>query len=338
MFSIKVVEPYQTLVVDEPIPVISNPDEVLIKVTSGGICGSDIGIWNGTNALATYPRIIGHEFGGIIKGLGDGVKDFKVGDKVAVDPVVSCGSCYACTHDNHNVCDKLEVIGVHRDGGFREYITVNKSNVHLLKQEFDVSLLSLVEPYSIGYEINERGRTKKGENVLILGAGPIGITTMQVAKMKGANVIITDILPKRLDKAKEMGADFTVLVTNQDLNKEIKKTTGNDGIHVIVDTVCVPKTFEQCIQLADPGTRVVVIGLKNEPSNIKMVDITKKGIEIIGSRLNKKRFDDVIKGFESGQLHPEQLMTHQFDYTQILDALELITQHPEEVLKVVINF
>lgn len=338
MKAIKVVKPFQVEIVDVPKPEIKKGDDVIVKITSGGICGSDIQIWNGTNSLATYPRIIGHEFGGIVTEVGADVTHVKVGDKVAVDPVVSCGHCYACKIGRHNVCSTLEVMGVHRDGGFAEYIIADKKNIHKFHKDFDESLLGIVEPYTIGVQINNRGQIKKGDKVLIMGSGPIGITAMQVAKRNGAEVMMTDLVKERLDKARSMGADEVVLIGEEDLNKRLDQFTDGEGIPVIVDTVCVPSSFEQCVQLASPAGRIVVIGLKNQPSQITMADITKKELTIIGSRLNCNCFDEVIAGFEDGSLQPDQLMTKAYNYADIEDAFQMIKEHPQDVLKIVVKF
>ena len=129
MKAIKVPKPFEIVIEDVEEPEIMSETDVKIKVTSAGICGSDIGIWNGTNSLATYPRLIGHEFGGIVTATGNSVSKVKIGDKVAVDPVMSCGHCYACRIGRHNVCRDLEVMGVHRDGGMCEYVCVYEKNV-----------------------------------------------------------------------------------------------------------------------------------------------------------------------------------------------------------------
>ena len=144
MKAIKVIEPFKVEIVDVPKPVIERKDDVIIRITSGGICGSDIGIYNGTNSLATYPRLIGHEFGGIVTEVGEAVTAVKPGDKVAVDPVRSCGHCYACRIGRHNVCSTLEVMGVHRDGGFAEYVSAPEANVHIFQNDFYEYYLGLV--------------------------------------------------------------------------------------------------------------------------------------------------------------------------------------------------
>lgn len=338
MKAIKVIEPFKVEIVDVPKPEIKNDDDVIVRITSGGICGSDIGIYNGTNSLATYPRLIGHEFGGIVTETGKNVTSVKAGDKVAVDPVISCGHCYACRIGRHNVCSALEVMGVHRDGGFAEFVCAPEANIHKFHKDFDESFLGLVEPFTIGVEINRRGQITKGDKVLIMGSGPIGIAAMQVAKRNGAEVIMTDLVKERLDKALSMGADEVVLVSEENLEERLLKFTDGEGIPVIVDTVCIPSSFEQSVQLACPAGRIVVLGLKNVPSQITMADITKKELTIAGSRLNNNCFDEVIAGFEDGTLHPEQLMTKSYNYKDIMEALTMITEHPQDVLKLVLKF
>ncbi len=338
MKAIKVIEPFNVQIVEVPKPTITKPDDVIVKITSGGICGSDIGIWNGTNSLATYPRLIGHEFGGIVTEVGSDVTSIKIGDKVAVDPVVSCGECYACKIGRHNVCANLEVMGVHRDGGFAEYISASEKNIHKFTKDFDDSLLGIVEPFTIGMEINNRAQITKGDKVLIMGSGPIGIAAMQVAKRNGADVIMTDLVRERLDKALSMGADEVVLVSEENLEERLMKFTDGEGIPVVIDTVCIPSSFEQSVQLACPAGRVVVIGLKNQPSAISMAEITKKELTIVGSRLNCNCFDEVIAGFEDNSLNPEQLMTKAFNYKDIMEALDMIKNHPQDVLKIVLKF
>lgn len=338
MKAIKVIEPFKVEIVDVPKPEIEKPDDVIVRVTSGGICGSDIGIWNGTNSLATYPRLIGHEFGGIVESVGSAVKDIKPGDQVAVDPVISCGHCYACRIGRHNVCRDLEVMGVHRDGGFAEYVKAPSENVHLFHKKFDESLLGLVEPFTIGVEVNNRAQIGKGDKVLIMGAGPIGICVMQVAKRNGAQVIMTDLVKERLEKAKSKGADETVLVSEENLEERLDQFTDGEGIPVVVDTVCIPSSFEQAVNLACPAGRVVCLGLKDKPSSICMAEITKKELTIVGSRLNNHCFDEVIEGFEDGSLHPEELMTKAYNYKEIMDALNMIKEHPQDVLKIVLKF
>ena len=338
MKAIKVMEPFKVEIVEIDKPIIKNNDDVIIKITSGGICGSDMGIWNGTNSLATYPRIIGHEFGGIVTEVGKNVKNIKIGDKVAVDPVVSCGHCYPCRIGRYNVCNTLEVMGVHRDGGFTEYVCVPEKNVHKFHIDYDESLLGIVEPYTIGMQINNRLQITSDDTVLIMGSGPIGICAMQVAKTRGATVIMTDLVKERLDTAKDMGADYVLLSGRDDVEKSINEITKGEGVPVIIDTVCIPSTFEASVKMACAAGRIAVIGLKSQPSNIVMADITKKELTIVGSRLNCNCFDEVIELFESKKVNPEKLKTMEFNYKDVEKSIKTIEERPQDVLKVVLKF
>lgn len=338
MKAIIVTKPFNIQISDVPDPMIQQPDDVIIRVTSGGICGSDIGIWNGTNSLATYPRLIGHEFGGIVEETGPAVTGIKPGDKVAVDPVISCGHCYACRIGRHNVCSSLEVMGVHRDGGFAEYVKAPAQNIHKFHTDFSESLLGLAEPFTIGMQVNNRAQISAADNVLVMGAGPIGITVMEVAKSRGARVMMTDLVPERLEKARSFGADETVLVSEENLEARVGLFTGGEGAPVIVDTVCQPFSFAQAVHLACPAGRIVVLSLRDTPAELIQAEVTKKELSILGSRLNCNCFDEVIDSFENGSLHPEHLMTHTRHFTEIEAALDEICNHPQNVLKTVLHF
>lgn len=339
MKAIIVSKPYDINIVEVEDPKIANENEILIKTICGGICGSDIGIYTGENSLATYPRIIGHEFGGEVVDVGASVKKIRIGDIVAVDPVRSCGKCYACTHDRHNVCTNVEVTGVHRDGGFAQYVVAPEYATYKIDTtKVPKDLICLAEPYSIGVQVNYRGRITQNDKVLIMGSGPIGISIMQIAKSKGALVIMTDIIESRLIRAKNMGADIVVDVNKEDLKTKVLEYTCGEGIPVVVDTVCSVNSLPQALDLACPAGRVVVLGLANTPSSVPQVAITKKELDLVGSRLNNYRFPEVIEKLESGNLAPEKMRTHTFHYSEIKNAIELITKHPEEVCKVTLNF
>ena len=339
MKAIIVKSPFTLSVEDVPAPVIKKDDEVLIRIVSAGICGSDIGIFNGTNSLATYPRLIGHEYGGVVEAVGAAVSNVAVGDHVAVDPVRSCGTCYACSIGRHNVCGTLEVTGVHRDGGFAEYVTAPAANVY--KTDANVvprELIAMVEPYSIGAQVNARARTGEGDFVIVMGSGPIGLCIMQVAKSAGAKVLMTDILDSRLKRALDMGADRIVNVKNEDLNAAARDFSPSRGITVVMDTVCSTESLELAMGMACPAGRVVCLGLSNKFSPITQVNITKKELDVVGSRLNNYRFPEVIRGFESGALTPRKLVTHSFPFGKAAEAIDLIRNKPEEVCKVLLTF
>lgn len=192
MKAVYVNEAHRLEIVELPKPEIRHDNEVLIRITSAGICSSDQEIAAGVHPFARYPMIIGHEFGGVVEAVGAGVSRAAVGDKVTVDPVTSCGRCHSCLRGKPNVCLHLAIMGVHRDGGFAQYAVVPEQDVYVFRSpDVDVSLLGLAEPYSIGMQANFRAGTRKGDRVMVLGAGPIGICAMQEARWRGAEVTMT---------------------------------------------------------------------------------------------------------------------------------------------------
>ena len=197
MKAVVVEKPGSIAVVERDIPEITE-NQVLVKVKAAGICGSDVHIFHGKNAFATYPRVVGHEFVGEVVKVGSQTENIAVGDRVAVDPVVSCGHCYACRIGRHNVCSSLQVMGVHRDGGFQEYVAADYRQAYKLPDNLPWEIAATVEPYSIGAQVAHRGRLTGDDTVLICGAGPIGLIILQVAKMKGSRVAILDIVESRL--------------------------------------------------------------------------------------------------------------------------------------------
>ncbi len=339
MKAVFVDQPLSLRIADVERPGVGEKD-VLIKIISAGICGSDIGIYYGTNSLASYPRLIGHEYGGEVVEVGRGVKTLKVGDLVAVDPVRSCGRCYACRHGRHNVCSTLEVTGVHRNGGFAEYVTAEEQYCYRADiPGFPKECLCLVEPYSIGVQVNHRGRVAAGDNVLIMGSGPIGLCIMQAAKYRGAVVTMTDLMDSRLERARELGADHTLNAGAADYQLQaLALTEEGQGFTVVIDTVCSVQSFPQALDLACPAGRVVTLGLINKPSEVAQVAITKKELDVVGSRLSNSRFSEVIECFKNGAFTPQKLCTHKISYLDTEKAFHEIKEHPENVCKIIIQF
>ena len=339
MKAIIVDKPFSLQIQDLPMPEIRRPDEVLIQIVAGGICGSDIQIYNGTNSLATYPRVIGHEFGGKVVETGSAVTRLKAGDIVAVDPVCSCGACYACTHNRHNVCRDVEVLGVHRNGGFAEYVVVPEKQCYVIDSgKLPARACCLVEPYSIGMQVNNRGGVTAEDKLLVMGSGPIGISIMQVAKQRGAQVMMTDIVVERLEMARRYGADHVVDVRSRNVREAIAECFGQEGITIAADTVCSVTSVPEAIDLVCPAGRVVVLGLKNAPSEIAQVSITKKEVSVLGSRLNNHCFGDVISMFEQGRVDPFSICTKTMPYTEVKAAFRMILEHPEQICKINLIF
>ncbi|QRQ40433.1 Zn-dependent oxidoreductase [Escherichia coli] len=211
MKSILIEKPNQLAIVEREIPTPS-AGEVRVKVKLAGICGSDSHIYRGHNPFAKYPRVIGHEFFGVIDAVGDGVESARVGERVAVDPVVSCGHCYPCSIGKPNVCTTLAVLGVHADGGFSEYAVVPAKNAWKIPEAVADQYAVMIEPFTIAANVTGHGQPTENDTVLVYGAGPIGLTIVQVLKgvYNVKNVIVADRIDERLEKAKESGADWAI--------------------------------------------------------------------------------------------------------------------------------
>lgn len=319
-------------------PVIQNPEEVLVKVKRVGICGSDMHIYHGTNPLATYPRIPGHEVAGEVVAIGAGVEDVKVGDHVVVEPIHYCGECYACRKGRPNVCQSLSVFGVHEDGGMREYFVLPERQLHVVDPSLDWDEAVLAEPFTIGAQAVWRGGVQDTDTVLIQGSGPIGICILKMAKLQGAKVIITDLEQERLAFAKENGADEIINAREESVVDRVMELTDGEGPNVVIDAVCLPSTVELGVNVVSPAGTVVILGFDERPSQIPQLPITKKEVTIVGSRLQTNQFGRVVSLLNDRKLKGDDFITHQFPLDQVKEAFSFVEKNPGEVRKAVIVF
>lgn len=309
--------------------------EVRVKVKFASICGSDVHIWHGHNPFAKYPRVIGHEFFGVIDAVGDTVDSRRIGERVAVDPVVSCGHCYPCSVGKPNVCSTLQVIGVHRDGGFSDYAVVPAANAYPLPDNIPDRLASLVEPFTIAANITAYLQPQPQDTALVYGAGPMGLTAIQVLKgVYGVKrVLVVDRLPERLQLAIENGADQAFN------NADIPLTAQLEGVQptLIIDAACHPSIMAEAAALASPAARIGLLGFSGEPSTITQQSLTSKELSLFTSRLNSKRFPQVIGWMEQGLIQPEKLVTHYFPLHDIEQAMTLFEKDPRTCCKVILQ-
>ena len=338
MKALCVQSPNKIVIEERPMPVIKLPTEVLIKIKAGGICGSDVHIYHGTSSVATYPRVIGHEIVGEIQQIGNEVNGFSMGDHVIMDPVISCGTCYQCRIGRRNVCGKLKVRSVHVDGGYQEYIVMPQENIYHIPQNLSWEEATMIEPFTIAEQVCSRAAITKNDIVFIMGAGPVGLSILKMVKLYGATCFISDVMEYKLDLASQYGADITVNARNADVREEILKLTEGNGATVVIDAACTTKSFEQALTYVCAAGRVITLGFNKEPSAISQLSITAREIDVRGSRLHNNKFPVVIGYFKSGKLNVKDMITHQFHFTEIQDALRVIEDPGIENGKVVLNF
>lgn len=338
MKALRIPEANVIELVDVEEPNIKQANDVKVKIKRVGICGSDMHIYHGTNPLATYPRIVGHEVVGEVVEVGEDVKSVAAGDHVVIEPISYCGECYACKSGRPNVCKDVSVFGVHEDGGMREFAVLPEKQVHKVDSEIDWDEAVMAEPYTIGAQAIWRGNVQAGQTVFIQGAGPIGITVLKMAKLQGATVIISDLTDERLEFAKENGADYMINPSKVDTVDKINEITNDEGANVVIDAVGMPDTFELSVEVASPAGNVVTLGFNKTPSSIALMPITKKELTITGSRLQTNQFKKVIDLINTKKLTHDGLVTHRFSIDDAKEAFEFIENNPDKVRKAVITF
>lgn len=338
MKALCVQSPNNIVIEERPMPSIKSPNEVLIKVKAGGICGSDVHIYHGTSSVATYPRVIGHEIVGEIVETGNAVTGFAVGDRVIMDPVISCGTCYQCRVGRSNVCGKLQVRSVHVDGGYQEYIVMPQESIYHIPANLSWEEAVMIEPFTIAEQVCSRAELSKDDVVFIMGAGPVGLSILKRVKLSGATCFISDIMDIRLDFARQYGADAVINAKKADVGEEILKLTNGIGATVVIDAVCSIRSLEQALTYVCSAGRIITLGFSKEPSAINQLSITAREIDVRGSRLHNHKFPVVIDYFTSGKLQVKDMITHRYHFTEIHDALRLIENPEIENGKVVLFF
>jgi L-gulonate 5-dehydrogenase len=291
--------PQQLKVGDWPAPKCGSGD-VIIRPIAAGICAGDMQHYSGRNPYTKYPLVCGHEVCGTVTEVGADVRRFRCGDLVVIEPVVGCGFCYPCRHGKPNCCTNFCLIGLHRPGGYADLCLAPEQNVHAVPAGLDPVTASFAEPLTIGIHACRRGEVKAGEYCLVLGAGPIGLAILEVAKLRGARVVITDINPERLAFARELGAE--TLPADDQLLPTVLEQTRNEGADVVIEATGNPKAVESTIDLAAPGARVVIVGLMKKGIGVTLpgLDFTRKEVNLLGSRNSVNCFPEAIALLASG--------------------------------------
>ena len=338
MKGIQIVKPGEIKLIDMEKPVITEHDNVLIKMTAAGICGSDVGIYHGTNAAATYPRVIGHEMVGVVEAVGGNAAHLKPGDRVIVDQVVSCGHCYACRKGRGNVCADLKVRGVHIDGGYREYMAVPGKDCYLLPESLPDETAVMIEPTTIAIQSCSRAELCEEDTLLIFGAGALGSSILKIARLSGAKIIVADIMEDKLTEALKNGADFTVNSAKEDVVERAKELTGGYGPTVSIDAACTKDSLLTLLKAAGNAGRVMTMGFSVAPTEINQFLITSKELDVRGSRLQNKKFREAIKLIQEGKLDLSGSISHTFPLEKAQEAFDFVDSRDPSIRKIVLTF
>lgn len=312
--------------------------EVLIKVKAVGICGTDIHAWRGKQPFFSYPRVLGHEICGDIRELGSDVSQWRVGQQVAVIPYVACSECSACLSGRTNCCENIAVIGVHRDGGFSEYICVPQQNI-LLAEGITPQSAALIEPFAISAHAVRRAGVQANDAVLVVGAGPIGIGAAAIAKASGVKVMVADTSAQRRCHAAVQLDLPTLDPLATDFIDQLREGFGGSLAQTVIDATGNPQSMNQAIDLIRHGGRIVFVGLFKGDLQFSDPEFHKKETTMMGSR-NATAEDFVYVGelMQRGLLREEMLLTQRLHFDELGNTYERDVINNPLLIKGVIEF
>jgi 2-desacetyl-2-hydroxyethyl bacteriochlorophyllide A dehydrogenase len=320
--------------IEQPKPA---PGQAIIRIRRIGICGTDLHAFEGTQPFFSYPRILGHELAGELVDTGD-AEGFQQGETVSFIPYFNCGTCIACRSGKPNCCAKINVCGVHVDGGMVEYLSVpTYSLLHGEGLSFDA--LALVEPLAIGAHGLRRAGVQAGEYVLVVGAGPIGLGIIALANIAGAKVIALDVNDQRLAFCKEkLGVQHVINVAKEDVTAVLQSITNNDMPTVVIDATGSLKAINNAFQYMAHGARYVLVGLQKGEISFPHPEFHKREATLMSSRnATREDFEHVIRCIKHGQIDPLTFITHKVTFDQTKDQFASWLNPANGVIKAMVE-
>lgn len=339
MKAIRLEEPRHFAHVDLPEPGQPRPGQALVKTHRMGICGTDYSGFLGKMPFFSYPRIPGHELGVEVLAVGDGVSNVKVGDRCSVEPYMNCGSCYACRKGNGNCCSSLNVIGVMVDGGLCEQFLIRADKLHS-SAELTFEQLALVETLAIGCHANDRGHPQDGDHILIIGAGPIGLATLEFARLTGATITVMDMVPSRLEFVKQAyGVAHTILFKGDGSElDQVQQITGGDKFAVVTDATGNNRSMSNALNYVAHTGCLVYVGITTAEIAFPHPLLHKPEMTIKGSRnALPSDFTRIINLIEDGTINTTPWITHRTTFDRVIDEFETFTKPESGVIKAVIE-
>lgn len=314
-------------------------NQVKIEVKYTGICGSDIHTYEGYYKVGV-PVTLGHEFSGEVVEIGEGVTEFKIGDRVTSETTFYiCGECEYCKSGDYNLCNHRKGLGTQQDGGFSKYLIARKESVHKLPENVDYQSAAMTEPLACTHHAVSKTEINNGDIVVIIGPGPIGLLTAQVARSRGAKVLITGLTNDkvRLDKAKELGIDYTVNTQEADIKALVNSLTEGYGADVVFECSGTVPAAKQGLDLLRKKGQYGQIGLFAKPEiTFDLEKIIQKEIRVVGSRSQKSAdWEPSLALMNEGLVDAKAMITHEFDITQWDEAYQAIKSG--EAIKVLLT-
>ncbi len=329
-------------VLDRPEPPDPAPGEVVVAPEAVGICGSDYHFFAGELSDAAggsqFPRVQGHEFAGTITAVGPDCRpDLTPGQRVAVFPLQACGHCYPCSVGRYNTCDNFKLIGIHLDGGLQERLATPQGQVFPIKTS-DAAVAALAEPVSIAVRAVDRARILAGEQVVVLGAGPIGQCVCLVARERGAEVMVIDVQERRLRLSRELGAETVVWTSAGQVVSAARSWAGPPGPPVVIDATGAPEAVRAMVDMVASAGRAVQVGMSVHEVSIRIGSLTEKELDFLGvCCCGADEFSEAVAVVERNGPVLASLISHEFSLDRAPEAIRFAISNPTEVMKVVIR-
>jgi threonine dehydrogenase-like Zn-dependent dehydrogenase len=329
-------------IVDVPDPGEPGPGEVVVRPEAVGLCGSDFHYFAGDLGAVDpgrlYPRIQGHEAAGVLEAVGgDCPPELGAGGRVAIWPLQACGRCYPCRIGRPNVCARISLVGIHRDGALQERLRLPAAQVFPVACG-EPAVAALIEPVSIAVQAVARGRVAPGEKIVVFGAGPIGQGIAVAAVDRGASVLLVDRLGSRLERGRASGADVLAAADGTDVVAAGREWAGGDGPEAVFEATGAAEVARTAVELVAPAGRVVVVGLAGDEAPLRIGDLAFKELDVLGvSCCDAAGFAEAVALVGKHEDSLSRLVTHEFALAESARAMTYAMEHPAEVMKVVIR-
>lgn len=335
MLTVSCESPGHLVAHDRPRPT-RQPGEVLLRVKRVGVCGTDLHIFTGNQPYLAYPRVMGHELSGIVEEAEAG-DDLKPGDPVYVMPYLSCGDCVACRQGKTNCCTRIQVLGVHRDGAFAEFVSVPRRFVGRA-DGITLDQAAMLEFLAIGAHAVRRGDVKPGQRVLVVGAGPIGLGVMLFAQLRGAQVTAIDGRPDRLAFARQhMGAAHAVPLGDGD-EAELSRLTGGDFFDVVFDATGNRQAMERGFRFVAHGGSYVFVSIVQGELSFSDPEFHKREATLLGSRnATTEDFETVMQAMRNGRVPDAALATHRMTLADVPTDFQKLLDPKQGVIKALVE-
>jgi len=306
-------------------------DEVLVRVTVAGLCGTDYRIWSGDRPVA-YPRVMGHEFVGRVETIGAGVTRVAPGGHVAVEPNYSCGTCPLCWEGNKNLCLARTAVGIDVDGCFAELVRVPARCCWPAPAGVADEDLVLTEPLAVAVRAVGRADVRSGETVAVVGAGTLGLLAVQVARGHGARILVVSRTARRFALARDLGAEATHTVEDGPLDARARAFSGREGVDCVIETAGTAEAVNHALALVRPGGRIILTGLPHESTPVEFFSVVRREITILGSMIYQDEFSEAMRLVADGTVKTRPLVSHRFPLDAIGDAF--VTHAQPDSIKV----